>query len=120
MGREIGKLSARVIELLNLPLKIGQPIYLGQTNIAHMQERHLADYQKYGAHISTILSDPDYVGMNPKDNSVEYVKEFQIDGEYVKVAVRLSGNDVLYARSLYVLNRKRVENFIQKGTLKKI
>ena len=47
------------------------------------------------------------------------MKEFLINGEFVKVAVRLSGGGALYARSLYVLNHNRVKNFIQKGTLKK-
>ena len=50
----------------------------------------------------------------------EYVKDFQINGEFVKVAVRLSGGGALYARSLYVLNHNRVINFIQKGTLKRV
>lgn len=48
------------------------------------------------------------------------VKEFLINGEFVKVAVRLSGGGALYARSLHVLNHNRVKNFIQKGTLKKV
>ena len=120
MTQEVGKLSARVISLLGSSLKVGQPIYLGPGNIAHMQNRHPADYAKYGQYIPLILSQPDYVGENPKDGSIEYVKDFQINGEYVKVAVRLSGGGTLYARSLYVLNPNRVHNFIQKGTLKKV
>lgn len=120
MTQEVGKLSARVISLLGSSLKAGQPIYLGPGNIAHMQSRHPADYAKYGQYIPQILAQPDYVGENPKDGSIEYVKDFQINGEYVKVAVRLSGGGTLYARSLYVLNPNRVRNFIQKGTLKKV
>jgi len=60
------------------------------------------------------------VGMNPKDGSIEYVREFLLDGEFVKVAVRVSGSGNLYARSMYVLNRQRVQNFIDNGTLKKL
>ena len=120
MTQEVGKLSARIISLLGSSLKAGQPIYLGPGNIAHMQSRHPADYAKYGQYIPLILAQPDYVGENPKDGSIEYVKDFQINGEYVKVAVRLSGGGTLYARSLYVLNPNRVHNFIQKGTLKKV
>lgn len=120
MIQEVGSLSARVIELLGLPLADNQPIYLGDSNVTHMQARHPADFEKYGCFISEILAHPDYVGTNPKDDSIEYVKEFVIDGEYVKVAIRLSGGGKLYARSIYVLNQNRVENFIAKGTLKKI
>ena len=120
MTKEVGKVSARVVELLDVPLQVGQPILLGESNISHMINRHPADYAKYGQHIPTILANPDYVGVNPSDNSVEYVKEFQIDNDYVKVAVRLSGGGALYARSLYVLNPNRVHNFIEKGTLKRV
>lgn len=120
MTTEVGRVSARVIELLGLPVQADQPILLGDSNIAHMRNRHPVDYAKYGEFIPLILSAPDYVGRNPSDGSVEYVKEFQVDGEFVKVAVRLSGGGVLYARSVYVLNSKRVHNFIQKGTLKRV
>ena len=109
-----------MVSLLGLSLPPGQPIYLGQSNIAHMLSRHPADYAKYGQYIPAILSAPDYVGENPTDGSIEYVKDFQINGEFVKVAVRLSGGGTLYARSLYVLNHNRVINFIQKGTLKRV
>ena len=118
--QRVGQLSERVISLLELPLKVNQPIFLGSSNIAHMQNRHPADYEKYGAYIPMILEHPDYVGQNPQDDSIEYVKEFQIDGEYVKVAVRLSGSGKLFARTVYRLNPRRVENFINKGTLKKV
>ena len=69
---------------------------------------------------SNIIANPDYVGKNAKDNSIEFTKEYYINGEYVKVAVRISTHNIYYARSMYVLNPKRVKNFIAKGTLKKL
>ena len=95
-------------------------IYMGATNIAHMKSSHPSDFAKYKDEIQNILAYPDYVGQNPNDNSIEYVKNFIIGNEYVKVAVRLSSGRKYYARSLYVLNRRRAENFIKKGTLKKV
>lgn len=120
MTQQVGTLSANVIAALGLPLQAGQPILLGSGNISHMMNRHPGDYAKYGHQIPTILANPDYVGQNPSDGSIEYVKDFQVNGEYVKVAVRLSGGGTLFARSLYVLNPNRVQNFIKKGTLKKV
>lgn len=119
-NQKVGKLSARVISLLGLSQKQDQPILLGASNIAHMQAKHPADYQKYGQYIPHILSQPDYVGQNPKDGSIEYVKEFKVNNDFVKVAVRISGQGNLYARSVYVLKPNRVQNFIQAGTLKKV
>ncbi len=113
-------MSARVISLLDLDVKTDQPIFLGQSNVEHMIRRHRTDYEKYGQHIPLILAQPDYVGKSADDGSIEYVKEFQVDGNFVKVAVRVSASNTLYARTVYVLNANRVRNFIQKGTLKKV
>ena len=115
----IGQVTDKVIDLLNISYITNRNIYIGDTNIEHMQSSHPEDYEKYKNEIINILSTPDFIGLNKKDSSIEYVKEYIIDDEYVKVAVRVSNSNRLYARSLYVLNKRRVENFIKKGTLKK-
>ena len=118
--QKIAVLSENIINLLGLQgYDNNTPIYLGDTNIQHMISKHPKDYQKYGADISNIISSADYVGVNQKDNSIEYVKEYLIDNEFVKVAVRVSKGQQLFARSLYILNNNRVKNYISKGTLKK-
>ena len=118
-AKQVGKLSQRVIELLGLTLSEGRSILLGESNIAHMVSRHPEDYALYGEYIPLILSMPDYVALNTKDESIEYVKEVQMDDVYVKVAVRVSARGHLFARSVYRLNTNRAKNFIEKGTLKK-
>lgn len=117
---KVGIVSENVIKLLELSSLRDNNVYMSATNIAHMEVSHPSDYAKYKDQIQNILTYPDYVGQNPNDNSIEYVKNFMIDNEYVKVAVRLSSGEKYYARSLYILNRRRVENFIKKGTLKKV
>ena len=118
-AKQVGKLSQHVIELLGLTLSEGRSILLGESNIAHMVSRHPEDYALYGEYIPLILSMPDYVALNTKDESIEYVKEVQMDDVYVKVAVRVSARGQLFARSVYRLNTNRAKNFIDKGTLKK-
>ena len=118
-SKQVGKLSQRVIELLGLTLSEGRSILLGESNIAHMVSRHPEDYALYGEYIPLILSMPDYVALNTKDESIEYIKEVQMDDVYVKVAVRVSARGQLFARSVYRLNTNRAKNFIEKGTLKK-
>ena len=117
--RKVGVLTQRVIELLELELQEGQGIFLGNSNIGHMTTRHPEDFALYGEYIPDILQEPDYVAKNKKDDSIEYVKEVEIDNVFVKVAVRVSARGQLFARSIYRLNRNRVQNFIAKGTLKK-
>lgn len=121
MSTIIGNIAENIIDLLNIEKPTDCNIYIGESNYSHMKNKHPQDYEKYGSKIPLILSSPDYVGINHKDNSLEYVKEFRIDNEFVKVAIRISGSSQrYYARSLYVLNPSRVNNFIEKGTLKKV
>ena len=108
-AKQVGKLSQRVIELLGLTLSEGRSILLGESNIAHMVSRHPEDYALYGEYIPLILSMPDYVALNTKDESIEYVKEVQMDDVYVKVAVRVSARGQLFARSVYRLNTNRAK-----------
>ena len=117
--RKVGVLTRRVIELLELELQEGQSILLGDSNIGHMTTRYPEDFALYGEYIPDILLEPDYVAKNKKDDSIEYVKEVEIDNVFVKVAVRVSAKGQLFARSVYRLNHNRVQNFIAKGTLKK-
>ena len=120
MRKKIGAFSAQIIEVLELDIPAGTPIYIAESNIEHMKISHPNDFEKYGDELKNIISNPDYVGKNVKDDSIEFTKEYCIDGEYVKVAVRVSTHSIYYARSMYVLNPKRVKNFIAKGTLKKL
>ncbi|MCL1823187.1 MAG: PBECR2 nuclease fold domain-containing protein [Oscillospiraceae bacterium] len=117
---EIGIIKREIINALNLPVTPETPIYIGKTNINHMRIKHPDTFIKYNEYIPMILDNPDYIGINPKDGSIEYVKEFLSGNEYVKVAVRVSTKNKYFARSLYVLNKTRVENFINKGTLKQL
>lgn len=115
----VGKIDDRVIELLKIAKPINKTIFIGDSNIKHIMSKHPDDYRKYFDKIPSILSSPDYVGVNKKDNSIEYIKEFKINDEFVKVAIRVSNSDKYFVRSLYVVNSSRVYNFIKKKTLLK-
>ena len=117
--KKIGVITQEVIDILHLACTAGTPIFLGESNIKHMQEKHEYDFLIYGDDISLIIAKPDYIALN-KDKSIEYVKEYQRDNEFVKVAVKVNLSGNYFARTLYVLNSKRVQDFIAKGTLKKI
>lgn len=119
--RQVGVISQTVIDLLGLSCPCDTPIFIGPTNVQHMESRHADDYTKYSCHLDLIISSPDYVGLNGGDGSIEFVKEFSLDATtYVKVAVRISQSGQYFARSIYTLNTNRVNNFIKKGTLKKV
>ena len=77
----VGSISENIKKLLGLSSVGDDNIYMSATNIAHMESSHPSDYAKYKDQIQNILASPDYVGQNPNDNSIEYVKNFIIDSE---------------------------------------
>lgn len=91
MQKIVGKVTKEVACVLNIDLPDDNYIYIGTTNEIHMKTNHPEDYEKYGDKICEILQSPDFVRLNGKDGSIEYVKEYRSDNDYVKVAVRLSG-----------------------------
>ena len=45
--QKIGSFSREVIELLQLDITAGTPIYIGSSNIEHIKSRHPYEYEKY-------------------------------------------------------------------------
>ena len=105
MIEKVGEFSPEVIKYLNLNINAGTAIYIGDTNREHMRTRHRHEYETYFSRIPRIISSPDYVGINPADGSIEFIKVF---GKYLKLAVRIANDGEYYARSLYSITSKRV------------
>ena len=116
--QKVGCFTQEVIDMLELELAAETPIYIGTSNVAHIRNRHPYEYEKYLPHISDIISMPDYVGKNPSDDSISFVKFYQMGEEYVRVAVRVTTNGTAFAKTLHLLSTANAEKYIEKGTLK--
>ena len=119
MNKQIGKVNKKVIKLLNLDYKEELPIILGDANIEHMKRQHLKDYNKYGKDISNIIEHPTYVARNPNQGSIEYIKEYKIDNEFVLVAVRISNRGTMFAKTLFTMTERKKNIYLQNGYAKK-
>ena len=113
---KIGEFTKTVINLLDLKVEAGTPIYIGSSNLLHMQKHHPSDFKKYWKRLERIIAEPDYVGVRD-DGSVEYIKIF---GLHIKVAVRVSGDGLYYARSLYHVDRGPADRLITTGQWKSL
>ena len=114
----IGTLTQRVIDEFNLPYKVGEPIYIGDSNREHMRNEHPDDYSKYGDLIEKIINFPDYIAKHPtkENSSIEYIKVIKDkNDEYVLVAVRATGKGKLFVRTLFVMDPKKVERYKSKN-----
>ena len=119
MNKQIGKVTKKVIKLLNLEYEEELPIILGDSNIEHMKRQHLEDYMKYGNDIKNIINKPTYVARNPNQGSIEYIKEYKIDNEFVLVAVRISNKGTMFAKTLFTMTERKKNIYLKKGYAKK-
>ena len=117
---KIGKIGDSIVTAFSLNIDPDTPVYIGERNIYHIKSKHNDDYLAYGGKINYILNSPDFVGINNKDNSLEYYKEFGEDIVYVKLAVRSTSNGVYFARTMYSVKATTLKNRIEKGTVVKI
>jgi hypothetical protein len=111
----VGEFSEKVVSLLNqldISVTVGTKIYIGASNRRHMQRKHRQNYEIYGDRITKILTFPDYVGINPKENSIEFIKIF---GKNIELAVRVAGDGKYYAHSLFEITPRRIKNYVKSG-----
>lgn len=119
---EVGKINEVVISVLNLSLEPNTPIFLGESNLEHMKKEHPEDFEKYGSKIAEILESPDYVAKHPKKDSIEYIKVYYDEekDDHVLVAIRASSNGIFYARTLFAMADRKVEQYKAKGAFKEL
>ncbi|MBO5005577.1 MAG: transposase [Clostridia bacterium] len=112
MNRQIGKVNKKVIKLLSLEYKEELPIILGDSNIEHMKRQHPQDYYKYGDKIMDIVN-------NPNQGSIEYIKEYKVDNEFILVAVRISNRGTMFAKTMFKMTERKIKIYLQNGYAKK-
>ena len=115
---EIGRVTQRVVELLDTDYIVDTPIHIGEENIEKIRIKHPEDFEKYEQDIGKIISSPDYIAKHPKDNSIQYVKVYRQDNNYVMVAVRASGGEKLYVRTLFVMSEEKIFKYWRKNVFK--
>lgn len=113
--RQVGIIDERTIKLLGLSISPGTPILLGESNIAHMKESHPEAYQKYFSSLESILSEPDYVNLNPKDGSIKYIKTIE---DHVVIGVRVSTKGNAFARTIFTIEEWKFKQYADGGYLK--
>ncbi len=114
MNREIGRITKKVIRILELDYDKEQPIFIGDANIKHMQERHPLDFERYGQKMEDIIKNPTYLARNQKKKSIEFIKEYKTQSDdYVLIAVRVSNNGVHFARTMYIMADEKVKKYLK-------
>lgn len=118
---KVGELKQEVIDKLNLQEK-PRNIKFAYDRIPHC-EKHKLDFKNEQSFyksmqlIPQIISNPQYVGHNKKNNSVEYIK--RID-DLTLVAIRLKNDGDLFLRSIYPISEVKLNNGIASNEIMKM
>ena len=116
--RKIAEISDRVIYLLELDIDEKTPIYITNNNIKQIKKKHPEDFTKYGENLLEIISNPTYISQHPINKSIEYIKVYKKEKDYVLVAVRVSFGGNYYVRTLFVMSENKVYRYWLSGALK--
>lgn len=103
----VGKLNLSAIEnLTGVKLPVSEVnMYPGA--IKHIRRRHPGILETYGHLIPDMISNPDYVGQNPKEpNSIELVK---VINPHLLLAIKLDPSGYLFLSTFYVLDNGDVK-----------
>ena len=117
---KIGKLNQSVKDILQLQCK-DKNIKIGYDRISHC-DKHKNDFKSEQSYnksmelLPEIINNPNYVGYNPNNNSIEYIK--RID-ELTLVAVRFKDKGDLFLRSVYPISEGKLKNGIELNRYKK-
>lgn len=123
MGTDIEKLGIvgkEIVDKFNLSISPDTPIFIGLSNRIHMENSHREIYLKYSECMSEVICSPDYVGINPHDDSLEYYKDYDGNIIHIKLAARPTKSGVFFARSMYDINDVSLQSYLSKGRIKSV
>lgn len=119
-NKKIGVVGEQIVKSFNLPISPDTPIYIGLNNRIHMENNHGEIYRQYSDRITEIIESPDYVGLNPHDQSLEYYKDYGEITIHIKLAVRPTKNGVYYAKTMYDINEHSLKSYLKSGRIKSL
>ncbi|MFS9008864.1 hypothetical protein QM939_03020 [Streptococcus infantis] len=117
---KIGQVTNEVKEIFNIVLEASDIKVNKEGMRSYMMKRHHNDVIQHIEDLELILSNPDFVEINPREKgaSFEYVKRFD-DNVLVAIKLHKSG-DFFYVPTMYRIQDYKLQSRIKSGRLRKI
>lgn len=113
----VAKYDEKFNEVLEKPLHYTE-IFQSEGLEIHVKKKH-SNCLPYFDKISEIISEPDYLGVNPneQDVSFELVKCFE---DNILIGIKLDReNDYVYVSTMYDITESKIKSKLNSGRLKK-
>ncbi len=84
----VGRIDRNIYKCVTEDI-VTDEVIITDERIAHIQERHPNDYERFCRYIPEILEDPDYIIEAAKPNTAVILKEIENQGEKFKLILRI-------------------------------
>ncbi|WP_270467099.1 PBECR2 nuclease fold domain-containing protein [Butyribacter intestini] len=113
----MGNYNQSFNEILDIDIKY-DTIYRSKGLPAHMLKSNHAKCLKYIDYIPEIISNPDYVGINPneEDQTIELVKRYR---DNILLGIKVDKNkEYLYVSTMFDIPESKIQRRLHSGRLK--
>ena len=114
---EVGRYNPRFNQLLGMNIK-ELKVYMSKGLSTHMIKRKHFKCLKHIEDIPEIISNPDYVGVNPNEKgmSIELVKKYK---DNVMIGIKLdTDGEYLYVSTMHDIQESKLQRRLYSGRLK--
>lgn len=117
---KVGYLSDDIIEFLGLKID-EKAIFFNSSRFRHIK-KHISDFKNYDdyknnvQYLPDIIQSPDYIGVHPNGESIEFIKRVN---KIMLVAVRIKKQGALWVRSVFPITEDKLNLYLSSGTTKK-
>ena len=117
MKKYIGRLDIAKYQLVTSKRIMTDTVKLTDNRREHIiQRRGQEFYDKYSSLFADVISDPDYIFRDEKDNTALAAKTLMQNGESINIVLRLAveGDDPEYKNSIITAIRENDKRFAQR------
>lgn len=113
MKRVLGEVTKEIADNWDIKEYRNKKIVIYPDKKEHAKEKHINDYEKEEDYyyvmdsLETIINSPDYVFYDKSKQGLEYYKEVKVN---VLVAVRVVPGNELKVKSVYPVEKTKIEN----------
>lgn len=117
----VGTIDKEIYKVVTSDIRT-QEVVITEKQIEHIQQRHPGDFEKYKQFFKIAIQDPDYILRANKINTAMILKEINMDGEGVKLILRLQTSDdpVAYKNSIITFQKisaKRYARYVKNAEI---
>lgn len=115
----VGKYQSKFNSILGINME-PKDIYRSKGLPAHMLKSKHAKCLKYIDYIPDIIKNPDYIGINPNENSEESIELIKIYHDNVMIGIKLDkNNDYFYVSTMHDIQESKIQRRLHSGRIKK-